>query len=250
MSQFLKIFAIIIIITQSFSCKFDLFTEYKYNYPIVTIENIEQHNDTTFVDVKVAESEDPIELIGLSFDTDTVPDIAINQSLFQGDIGASRIYLVGLEPETDYNIVAFAGNGYSYAVSEHQSFTVPLISSTAPCELEDNHVKYKGGDYTFTSTGIRKLNDRIEIKASSSQFSMTMFFSEHPTSAIYTTTSDYYPKFREVGVEFTIGNWWVIKENSKVYITKLGDKKYNISFCALEVQTNGGVFLEGNFQVD
>jgi len=254
MSKIFRVLIFLIIIAPFSSCKFDLFEKNEFNIPEVSIDNIEQNFDTTFLDVTVNSNDDFIELIGMSYKKNEIPVVTNNQTLFEGGVGQFRVPIIDLDPENEYFFKAFAGNGYSYGESEPQSFNVPLRTPIVPCELNENRIIFNGLDQTINSISFDHDNDDYTISASSSNMSIRLEFTSPPTSAIYTTATDFLGSDnnsnRKVSIDITSWQWYIIADYGKVYVEKKGENQYNISFCDLESQANNGLPLKGNIQLD
>jgi len=252
MSNLNKIIFFLSVLALCGSCKFDLFTAYEYEVPTVRIDNMVQRFDTTYVDITVASGKESIDLIGLSYAIDEAPNLSERQQLFDGKEGKSRLEIVGLEPEAEHFVVAFAGNGFSYGESEATQFTPELFSPQVPCSLTSGVINING-EHTITNTSTHQLQSDYKIVAEALELKLTLSFERAPTSAAYSIVDSSTPPLgdeRTLHIDALLPEQVInFEAGGKIFIDKKGDNLYEISFCDLEViGLNQEVF--GNFELN
>jgi hypothetical protein len=232
------------------SCEFDLFKEYEYTIPDVEIFNIEQLEDTTFVDVEVKGNGELIDLFGVAYQKNEQPDILDNQNLFGGEEGLYRLPILNLEPENEYFFIAFAANSYAYGESEVSAFTVPTRSvPEVPCDVQENVVELLGTNFIQNATG-NLINGAYRINANAPQLGITMTFSVPPSTGIYRTESGgLNSSSNDVRIDVRSGSIpsRTVASDGSVYIEKIGTDSYRVSFCDLLVRFfTSDVEMRGN----
>ncbi len=230
----------------SSSCKFDLFEDYSYVQPHISIEGFEQSFDTTFVIVTVEESNEPIELIGIAYNYET-PTITDNQQLYNGSEGTFLVPLVDLEPEETYEFIAFAGNSYSYGQSEPISFTVPIYTRAVPCELEVNELIFDGVAQALSNASVT--DGGLTIFASTSNMSFNFSFSSPPTSGEYEVTTLNSLDTSKVKLTMFFDQFYNF-DDGDVFIEQIENEHYLLSFCNLRTRENTPRVLKGNFEAE
>lgn len=219
------------------SCKFDLFEDYSFVTPEISILGIETSQDTLFLVVSVADKGNPIDVIGFSYKIGEDPLITDNQEFYGGDSGEFLIPITGLKPNENYTFLAFAGNEYTLGYSEFVSFKMPKnFGFIAPCELEEDIFWVDDVAYPAIYSSRGYFLTAYTLSSSSSSYDMDIYFTEPPTKGIYKTSREGIRALSEgnVFIVLRINNQQSnIKNGAEIYVDINQSGKYVISFCEL-----------------
>ncbi len=237
----------------------DLFESNDYKLPIIEITGFFQDKDTTLVQVSADDSGTELEYIGISYNQTGNPHVTENQILFGPGSGELLLPVEELTPESLYYFRAFIVEENVFAESEVDSFRVPLPEPPIPpCTLEEGVIMDGINVYDDLSSGTSDTYEGyvlIVYPANLTGGSFRFTFIDYPTSDVYTPSYelDYeFPNWVRVeywGTGAPIKNF---EREGAVYIEKLEDFKWSVSFCGLKYQLGSASPREvsGNFQVE
>lgn len=236
-----------------YSCDLDLFTTHEYTIPEISIINIEQVKDTTYLQLRVEDLGIPIEAIGLAYQIGASPLITDNQLLYEGGNGDIILPVSDLTPEKEYTFIAFAINSFALGKSEEMSFQVPIREALEPpCDLPEMRVIIGGNPIQFNrASGRINFNGLYQVDANASRADINLEFVEFPTTGIYTTVENIDPfntaADQVVKIQVTFGQWRILKDGGLVYVEKLDENQLRIRFCELYFNNS---LVEGHILVD
>lgn len=243
---------IVLLCTLYTSCKIDLLEDYKYDIPIIQVNDIYQEADTTFISISIAEQKTPMELIGVAKKLGDEVLITDAQTIFSGDSGDLLLPIVGLQAEKKYSFIIFAANDVALTQAAPISFVVPVRQPiTPPCETAINVIEMNETHEITFSFG-KEAGQAYKITANGQRLDMDLIFSKKPTTGIYLTTSETHSVgLSEARIEMTYSNRWnLVGSNHEVYVEKLDADKFKISFCDLswrfstfEIQVKGSFIV-------
>jgi len=249
---FYTLLAFICLIT---SCKLDLFEDYSFITPEVTLNEIEQVGDTTFLAINVRDNGEAIDLIGVAHKIGKTVNITENQVFFDGGSGDLLLPMTDLNPEESYSFLVFVTNEYSMGISEPADFIIPKrAAQEVPCTLTPNTIELGSWEFEPYSIFGRELDGgKYKVVANSTQMDMDIEFRQAPTTGIYTTVGQeaFSIGRNEAQIEVNFGQWAIVNGGGSVYVEKKGPNQYSISFCDLIWRFSGNeADLKGNLIVE
>jgi len=230
-------------------CGFGIFESGEINSPEIEILSISQDDESTLITVQIRAGSFELELAGVSYNREENFSIVENQSLYGvTDAGVYELSVDGLTPERTYYFRAFVGEDSAYAESQTVSFFVPRpVAPAIPCMLVQNQINDRGATFNnpliTTNNGVgggSQYGFRIDSGIGGSI--ITVGFVNLPTSGIYQTSTfggldtnarNVYIGYRSGFLEGSI------QTGQSVYVEKLGERHYLVSFCDMRYTVSG-----------
>jgi len=154
---------------------------------------------------------------------------------------------------------AFAMNVRGVGYGQELSFTTGTYNAVIPCSPTKNSFKFNNSTYTITYPKINDwgtLGDYAIVGSTNSQPSIRLEFYQAPVSKAYVTNNSYVG-LNNCAVFVKSGGFanWLFKADSgdTVYVKKLGDDKYKVTFCNLHFKSIGTTYefdTDGNITLD
>lgn len=230
-------------------CGVSIFEPAEVNLPEIEILSVAQDASTTLVTVDIQGGSALLELAGVAYgeqaDFQTTDQQVIYQVL---QPGTYDLPIGGLTPERQYYLRAFVRDEFAYAESQTASFLVPRPEApTIPCTLVRNQIRDEGLTFneprvsaTTGSGGGGRYGARIESGIGGPI--ITLNFASVPNSGIY-QTSDFNTLATSAEHVFISYQRGFVQGSAQVdqavYVEKLGDQQYLISFCDISYTISG-----------
>lgn len=235
-----------------------IFDKKDYSLPVVSITSIIQDGDTTRVAVEVTPGLQPLDFLGIAFSQEADFAIEDNQQLYPlTKAGSLEIALAGLESEKTYYFRVFMGDAQYLAESGVVSFFIPRPDAPViPCQVTLNTISHPTA--AFDVYYVREVNPNgsytnYGLGLEAGQVTMTFSFVSVPTSGTYTTVSnsDRAIAARDVHGAISLNGFQFgsFTEGQSIYVEKLGDKHFIVSFCDLAHSLNS-VLYSGQVEID
>lgn len=210
----------------------------------MNLDNITENSATVGVYV-VDEGDTKVTARGVCWSTATSPTVSDSKTNDGSGTGTFTSTMSGLMPNTRYHVRAYATNSAGTAYGEERSFTTlqaPDTSGKAPCSPQANSVKYNGytidyGDAYAGTAGVSVGNYIIDGQAMYSDLSIE--FMEVPKSGKYVTSNEMsFMGKGDCSVSGVFGEgaftfYYAAQAGDTVYVKKLGNDRYSVTFCNL-----------------
>lgn len=184
----------------------------------------------------------------------TTPAPTINDEVLE-DFGSGATFtsqLTGLLPNTEYFVRAFIGTEQEVAYGQELSFTTTNVAPTVPCNIQDNKLDILTVNNNFSYTSVLFIEDAFGdfvLMGSGSGSDLRIYFENvAPSTGIYTTASQGFLANNECSVAGTFFNRTFRADlDHDIYVEKISDDQYNISFCDLSFGCVDTSFALPNF---
>lgn len=192
------------------------------------------------------EGSSPISNRGICWSTNQNPTLDDNSTSESGSSQDFVSELTGLEPETQYFVRSYASNSSGIAYGNQLEFTTETLDVTAPCNPEDNSLDHQGMAVTFYGVSAGENHSffgNYGVIANGMQGDLRVDFNHVPETGIYTLVDDFSLNrtLKESMISATLDqgilNSWCTSApaaGTEIYVTKLAEDSYKITFCAVE----------------
>lgn len=218
---------------------------------ITAISNNEALTGGTIVD----DGGQPILSAGVCWNTSPAPTVndQVLEDFGSGDTFTSQ--LTGLVPNTEYFVRAFIGTGQEVAYGQELSFTTTNVAPTVPCSIQDNKLDMLtlSNDYSYSSVIFSEdaFGDFVMTGGGSGSDLRIYFENVAPSTGVYRTASQGSLTNGECSVAGTFFNMtFRAASGQDVYVEKISDNQYSISFCDLPFGSIDPSFPVPNFNAN
>lgn len=242
MNHISKAFCFILLIAIT-GCSKD---EVDENLPVVTTTTVSliTANSARSGGEIIKEGTSPVLTKGVSWSKDPNPTIDDNYTEVSGDSPTFESTLTELEPETQYFVRSYATNASGTVYGNQVEFTT--LEVTAPCSPEDNTLNHDGMKITYTRIGAGEnysFFGEYGVMGSGMYGDLRVDFNHVPKSGVYKIVTDFSlnrtlnESIISAVVDQGVMNSWCTSRPSpgaEIYVTKLAENSYKITFCAIE----------------
>lgn len=242
MNHISKVFYFLLLIAIT-GCSKD---EVDENLPVVTTTAVSliTENSARCGGEIIKEGTSPVSTKGITWSTEPDPTIDDNHTIISDESSTFESELTDLEPETKYFVRSYATNSSGTVYGNQIEFTT--LEVMAPCSPEDNTLNHDGMKITYTSINAGEnysFFGEYGVMGSGMFGDLRVDFNHVPKSGVYKIVTDFSlnrtlnESIISAVVDQGVMNSWCTSRPSagaEIYVTKLSEDSYKITFCAIE----------------